>query len=135
MKKVRLSKRYLDVYGVEIHLLWPCTEAQELAYCKRYGNTPNEVCEENSYASHRPITFTGSTHADIHIIRLSEWDNSPECTAALSHECLHATFHILSSRGVKYSQDSEEAFTYLQQALLKYCLQSLKARKFKVLSL
>ena len=134
MKKVRLAKKNIDVFGAEIHLLWPCTEAQETSYISRFGIPPsNEDNPEDSYASHRPITT--KMGKIIHVIRLREWHNSPEMIAVLAHECLHATFFVLANRGVLYSNESEETFTYLHQTMVKHCLKLLKAKKFKVLSL
>jgi hypothetical protein len=36
----------------------------------------------------------------------------------IAHECLHATFAILESKGIKYNRKSEEAFTYLLDYLV-----------------
>lgn len=51
----------------------------------------------------------------LHIIRIYEEADfmDPYFHGILSHEILHATFELLRSRGLTYSEDSEEAFTYL----------------------
>lgn len=51
----------------------------------------------------------------IHIIRMYEeadyFDHNFH--GILAHEILHATFELLTARGLVYSETSEEAFTYL----------------------
>lgn len=39
------------------------------------------------------------------------------------HECIHAAHYILSRRGLKLSDDSEEAYTYLVDFLMRKLLQ------------
>lgn len=52
----------------------------------------------------------------LHIIRLYDEQDfmNPYFHGILAHEILHATFELLTSRGLVHSQTSEEAFTYLQ---------------------
>ena len=47
------------------------------------------------------------------------WSNDD--TFHLMHECLHATFWAMRSRGMVLSFDSEEAFTYYQGWLHETC--------------
>lgn len=47
------------------------------------------------------------------------WIETPGDTETLVHEALHVTFHVLTSRGVRYSPKSEEAFTYTQDAIVR----------------
>jgi hypothetical protein len=51
----------------------------------------------------------------LHIIRIYEEADyfDHHFHGVLAHEILHATFELLTARGVTYSEDSEEAFTYL----------------------
>ncbi len=39
----------------------------------------------------------------------------PEAHGILAHEIMHATFAILRRSGMKFSQKSEEAYTYLAE--------------------
>ena len=52
----------------------------------------------------------------LHIIRMFEEADffDPGFHGILSHEILHATIELLTARGLTLSNDSEEAFTYLQ---------------------
>lgn len=56
------------------------------------------------------------------IIYLPFFPSTPARIACLGHEILHAVFHILDWCGVKYSEESEEAFTYLYEFFLNRAL-------------
>ncbi len=56
------------------------------------------------------------------IIYLPKFPVTPREVAILGHEILHATFSILSHCGVEYSEESEEAYTYLYEFLLSKAL-------------
>lgn len=47
------------------------------------------------------------------------WVHSLKDTPTLVHELMHATFGIVSGRGVTYSGDSEEAYTYTLENILR----------------
>lgn len=50
----------------------------------------------------------------------------------IAHEALHATFFILSSRGLKYSQKSEEAYTYLIQFIIDQIYKLIKTSNTQI---
>lgn len=56
------------------------------------------------------------------IIYLPKFPVTPEEVAILGHEVLHATFFFLSYCGIKYTEESEEAYTYLYEFLLAKAL-------------
>lgn len=56
------------------------------------------------------------------IIRVSNCPITPTQIACLGHELLHATFFILQYCGIKYSDEGEEAFTYLYEFFLTKAL-------------
>lgn len=62
---------------------------------------------------------------DIHYIHIKPQDDMFELIHVVSHECLHATFNILTLRGVEYSIKSEETYTYLQGYLLEQILRQI----------
>lgn len=49
----------------------------------------------------------------------------------LAHEALHATVKILTHKGIKLSDKSEEMFTYYQGFLLQSMIDALKKHKIK----
>ena len=46
--------------------------------------------------------------------------------AAIAHEIFHAVYYIMKESGVKLSEDSEEAFAYLTEYLMKQIIEHLK---------
>lgn len=54
----------------------------------------------------------------LHYIHIFEHSNLIELISHVSHEALHATFSILEEKGVTYTPESEEAYTYLQHYIL-----------------
>ena len=56
------------------------------------------------------------------IIHLSNYPSTPTSIATLGHELLHAVFFLLKYCGIKYSDESEEAFTYLHEFFINKAL-------------
>lgn len=80
--------------------------------------TKTQVDSIVDYTSRESSMHMGrfSVAEGLHIIRLYDLPNvnDPYFHGILAHEVLHATFHILGYRGVELSDESEEAYTYLQ---------------------
>lgn len=49
----------------------------------------------------------------------SKFEGTPYDYSVLAHECLHAAFHLLRKRGLRYGKQSEEAFTYFTDFLIE----------------
>jgi len=47
------------------------------------------------------------------------WIGPEQPLSVLVHELMHATFHLLEVKGVKYCSDSEEVYTYLMESMFK----------------
>ena len=58
---------------------------------------------------------------DIGIIAMSDpvFSGTPYQYSVLAHECMHASFRFLKSRGIRYSKSSEECFTYFTDNLIE----------------
>lgn len=56
------------------------------------------------------------------------WVESLKNVPALAHEALHVTAGILEARGLKHSADSEEAYTYTMEEIIR---NTLTAKKWK----
>lgn len=54
------------------------------------------------------------------VIWLRDFKNIP----ALAHEALHVAAGILDSRGLKFSDDSEEAYTYTMEDIIRQILRA-----------
>ena len=58
------------------------------------------------------------------VILIPKYPDSPKERAALAHELLHATFHILNFCRVEYAYDgSNEPYTYLMEHLTRNALE------------
>lgn len=60
------------------------------------------------------------------------WLQYPVKLSVLVHECFHIAHHILKRKGLKLSDDSEEAYAYTQESILKELLTIFKKHKIKV---
>jgi hypothetical protein len=59
------------------------------------------------------------------------WIESLNEVACLAHEALHVTTGILEARGLKYSEASEEAYTYTMEFIISHALTTKGYRKVK----
>lgn len=58
------------------------------------------------------------------VVLISNYPETPKEHAALEHELLHATFHVLNFCHVEYCIDgSNEAFTYMLEHLTRWALE------------
>lgn len=57
------------------------------------------------------------------------WVHSLADVPTLVHELIHATFGLMRLRGMTYSADGEEAYTYTLEALLRHILNQRKWMK------
>ena len=65
----------------------------------------------------------------VHYIMIRQRGVDSDTLSLLAHECLHLTFAVLYDAGFKYSEDSEEAFTYFLQNILFQCLEVFKKKR------
>lgn len=79
-------------------------------YMKLEGNTQGRMF------SHFPFGFA---------VLLKHKESWVETAGLVSHECLHLTHYILKRAGLTLSEESEEAYTYLQEYLLKEILKKM----------
>lgn len=58
---------------------------------------------------------------DLGVIAMSDevFAGTPYQYSVLAHECFHAAFKILKARGIRYSKNSEECFTYFADNLIE----------------
>lgn len=66
------------------------------------------------------LCYTLSRHCIL--IRLKDKPNDPASIAILVHELTHATNSILRMIGMEFSEDSEEAYTYHTEWLVRETL-------------
>lgn len=80
-----------------------------------------EVKDHQNNSNADATCYYDSTEGQC-IIRLSNYPSTPTSIATLGHELLHAVFFLLKYCGVKYSDESEEAFTYLHEFFINKAL-------------
>ena len=59
------------------------------------------------------------------------WVETLEDVPALAHEALHITAGLLEARGLKFTADSEEAYTYTMEDILRQILEHKRWRTVK----
>lgn len=127
-KGYKLAWFYEECWRANIYFTWDSSpqklirmlkEEWDISYTKtdRFGGRALEFMKQDE--PHKGVP--------IYVIALAEkWSDNHALVAALSHECLHITRYILNSRGLtEFNDETEEAFTYLQESLLRRCLKLL----------
>lgn len=84
-----------------------------IAFAKSHG--ASEIHPENNGHS------VGRAYVEIGVPWLL-WVESLEDVPALAHEALHVTAGVLEARGLKYVPESEEAYTYTMEGILRAAL-------------
>ena len=86
---------------------------------KTYGkSTPDDFFDLDDETDARVLVYKGCPRAVIF-----KGDVTP---SIVSHEMLHVTCSLLNSRGLGFSEDSEEAFCYLLEYLVKEFYKKVK---------
>jgi len=67
------------------------------------------------------VRLENTNGCDIGIIAMTApvFEGTPYQYSVLAHECMHAAFRFMKSRGVRYSKNSEECFTYFTDNLIE----------------
>lgn len=91
-------------------------------YLKNFKYMVNENFGERPRAG---AVYSYHAGLDLHYIHCFETKEPLNLIKSMSHESLHATFRILKEAGIKYSMKSEEAYTYLQQYILREILERI----------
>lgn len=68
-------------------------------------------------------------------IWLDKFEYTPKWISILVHECLHLTFEILKDRQLFYSKETEEAYCYYHDYLVKEALDRLLKHSVKAKTL
>jgi hypothetical protein len=67
---------------------------------------------------------------ELYLICLRKFQWTPDDIGTLAHECLHTTASMLRSRGLSFNKQTEEAYAYLHDSLVRRCLAEMqKARR------
>lgn len=87
------------------------TIAEFVAFAKQHGATKIE----------ETASTTGRAYVELGVPWFL-WVKSLDDVPALAHEALHVTSGILECRGLKHTADSEEAYTYTMEGIIRAAL-------------
>jgi hypothetical protein len=120
MKPITISDQ---VYKADI-LIIPKYKPQEII--KYFRKTYGIEYEIDSFCDAMHYSLSQQDKGIIHHYLIFEnFRNSPAGIALLSHEIFHLVCAIFRDIGMKFSEDSEEAFTYYLQYLTENILNKL----------
>jgi len=115
MKKIQFT---IPLYAITIIFCWDVDDESYSRFIKqRFGmDASGDMTGDGLFTR-----FVNTTGGDIGVIAMSTdtFTGTPYQYSVLAHECLHATFRLLKSRGLRYSRASEEAYTYLMDELIE----------------
>lgn len=130
--RCRVGYFHDEVYGFTVHLLVGIDGPRLMRYCEyMFPKESYEMDDSDDWGGrHAMVRFEDKTKGyEVHIIALQEWHLTTHWICTLAHEILHATQHVLDSRGMTLSDETGEAYCYLHDSLLGRCLRMLGGKK------
>lgn len=113
-----------DIYHAKIFIINNANNDDLIKYFKRKYQFDYEP--DNDFdAIHYRIENKTQGLKHNYILFLSKFNNTPEGIGILNHELLHLIYDVLQEVGMKYSGDSEEAYTYYFDYLTEKILNKL----------
>ena len=112
-----------EVYKADIFIITQYTDKEIIKYFSKAYGVQYEI--DNSFdAMHYSIEHkaSGTIH---HYLIFNKFKNSSAGIALLFHEVFHLVCAVFRDIGMKFSEDSEEAFTYYIQYLTKKILDKI----------
>lgn len=100
----------IPIYRAELKVFFGTTE--ECAEAMRLDGRPeHKIAEWKENAD----KYNGMYHhdGDYRVAWFKNWPKSVDDYGNMVHEIEHATFYILQSRGLKHTEESDEAYSYL----------------------
>lgn len=81
---------------------------------------------QGTFAQGKMVFYSGPRGTALIIWLPSNWTpKTSACLATLAHECVHGAVAVLQHRGLKLSDESEEAFSYYVGWLFRGCHERL----------
>lgn len=119
-----INKISEPIYQTDIHFIFDMPQDKTLAYLKKYF-IPMNLDEHWEKAG---IMYNDDPNYFIIIPdKKPKWDVS----TIIAHESLHVASKVLRGKGIKLSDESEEAFTYYQTWILQSLLDIYNKHKRK----
>ena len=103
---------HIDIYKAELFLCEGDPEKVQKYITERTG-----IKDKLKFGEEEAVTYTCGGYAVCYF--------NKKCTIPLlAHELLHVVIYILSRAGISLSNDSDEAYTYLLEFLMKKALET-----------
>ena len=111
----------IEIYPFSIIFSFNQKDKKLKKILKKYKIKCKEECTHKDYDG-----FFLHFENNITLIRLYFYPETPYHLSVLQHEILHAVFYILKQSGIKLSNKSEEAYTYLLENITQKVLKKIK---------
>lgn len=122
---------YEECWSANVHLVTEASrdETSYRDWMRRvFDCDPGSNLGGNSAAECSSIMNRDGAQVAVLITFPGKWQPTVDNFLVLSHECFHATSKILFSKGMKHNEETEEAFAYLQDSLLRRFIAALSKR-------
>lgn len=123
----RLTRRRLpiDLYNRCVTFLWGTVE-QINAQLKRECPRDFEPLRTSCRGHWKSYLHRGYENDFICIVKVGAREDQ---LIILAHEALHCASHALRMAGLAHTEETEEAYTYYQQYLMRMCAQHLREHR------
>lgn len=126
---------YEECWGANIHFITNCQSHESVCnwmsrVFKIRDNSVGKFQELNLHAGEMiSIGFAEGPGLKACVIKMpGVWKETCENIFTLVHESAHATFKILSSKGIKHNEETEEAFCYLQESIVRRLVEAMRKK-------
>lgn len=121
---MKIKKIRDNMYGREIYFFYNCSQDEfKTRLNKQYGLKLEKTV--GAQGIHISLENVEKDHHPFYVW-VEKFKKTNKDISVLAHEVLHLTFSGLEDVGIKYSDSSEEAFTYYFDHLLEGFLNAAK---------
>jgi hypothetical protein len=119
MKHKRTIEVFNENWRIPVYVIWDADNKTFMQCIKqRYAvDMPDDL--HTGRALYTSLMNDDDGLICVIVLATGPFIGTPHQYSTLTHECMHAAFHILKHRGVRYSKSSEEAFTYFTDWLVE----------------
>lgn len=119
-EKVQIGIFFDECWRFNFRLIWNCTDKDLRDYCKDEFDI--EFPQESDDWAGRFVDHQHEIGGPILVIALKRWTGTAEDHAMLAHEAFHAATHLLRKKATPLTEQTEEAYAYLVESIIRRCL-------------
>lgn len=123
---MKIVKVRTQMFRRELTILIGTLESANKYIKKRFGVNGGDYL---GYDGVHHCFSNGVTGEKAHIIWLSQFEWTIKCQGLLMHEVFHYVADVMEEVGIKFCDESEEAFAYYYQECMVNCFAKLKPKK------